>query len=88
MMENTRGKSPTQVHFCLGRDERIFLKKHKTTNTHYLKRSSGRDANNDSIAVNHFMYHETRHQLLWTLINEVPFGIRLALHIWIQVLKR
>jgi len=31
-----KAKSPTQVHFRLGRDKRIFLKSIKHANKHYL----------------------------------------------------
>jgi len=38
MMTIHKAKSPTQVHFRLERDERIFLKKHKTKKqTHYFE---------------------------------------------------
>jgi len=41
MMEVHKAKSPTQVHFRLGRDEIIFLKNGKQqTNTLFEQRSS------------------------------------------------
>ena len=38
MMTIHKAKSPTQVHFCLGRDKKIFLKSIKQANKHYLNK--------------------------------------------------
>jgi hypothetical protein len=48
MMEILKAKSPTQVHFRLGRDERIFLKSSKQqTNALFEQISSRRNIKND-----------------------------------------
>jgi len=51
-------KSPTQVHFRLGRDERIFSKSSKQqTNALFEKMSSIKNIKSNPIAVIHFMCH-------------------------------
>ncbi len=37
MMKIRKAKSPKQVHFRLGWDERIFFEKQKTTNRHIIR---------------------------------------------------
>jgi hypothetical protein len=52
-------KSPKQVHFRLGRDERMFLKSEKQQ-TLFEQISSRRNIKNDPIAAIHSMCHNIR----------------------------
>jgi len=55
-----KAKSPTQVHFRLGRDKRIFKKCNTSKQTLFEQLSSRRDINSDTIAVIHFICCNTR----------------------------
>jgi len=61
MMKIHEAKSPTQVHICLGRVERIFLKSSKQqNNTLFEKISSRRYIKSDPIAAINSMCHNAR----------------------------
>lgn len=60
MMTILKAKSPTPVHFHLGRDERIFLKSEKQQTNIIWTKSSGRNINGGPITANHSMCHNTR----------------------------
>jgi hypothetical protein len=43
MMKILKVKSPTQVHFRLGQNERIFFEKPKATNEHHLNKKQRKE---------------------------------------------
>jgi len=64
MMKIHEAKIPTQIHICLGRDERIFLKSSKQQNNALFEQiSSRRYIKSDPIADINSMCHNARYNL-------------------------
>jgi len=60
MMTIHKAKNPTQVHFRLGRDERIFAKYKTRKQILFEQLSSRRNIKNDTIAAIHSICRNTR----------------------------